>query len=210
MTLLWTYQIFPTEHCSGELVNEQTGEVIKRWTSHTPMRKVFHEVVHAVDSYGAKVLHIVGHVTPGNPQYTCLEGESLAFLVSSPDTVYERVLAIQHVVYERPPQAVDKGITILLSGTSMRAEVFGDTLWVPCRNGRIESFTGQWEPAPYATNHAWVGFEVEVVLAKPLYRYYFPRLWNPHGPWITKTELTNKLHEWHLAKKEFLACSPQI
>jgi hypothetical protein len=52
----------------------------------------------------------------------------------------------------------------------------------------------------------WASIETSSLLANPdRERFFFPREWNTHGPWITREDLEMKHRDWTTIKKEFVA-----
>jgi hypothetical protein len=130
-------------------------------------------------------------------------GDDIHYFIHHQDELRAKLVDPQTRHIPKKEVRQEPGIQILISGLTARAEIFGDVVYMRHRDGKFESFSGMWEPLEHPHNFDWYGLPVEVVLAKQQQRYYFPRLWNPYGVWLTRVQLEQLWHQWQEQKKEF-------
>lgn len=104
---------------------------------------------------------------------------------------------------------------IVRAGHDTLADALGDELYIRIKDGKLESpFDGRWKEelypwiSPNKMSENWAAIPTKTLLSvgekQGINRYYFPRMWNEPGPWISHENLKKKYDEF---TKEREQCS---
>jgi hypothetical protein len=158
-----------------------------------------------------------------------LDEETIFLLHADPVAVIRSLRPAPSKIFVR--RADPALLSPLRIGFDALAATFGDEVFIRRRGDQVECpCCGLWAnigvstPDPRLTaslcrsmacgaklpitlrSDRWASIETSSLLANPdRERFFFPREWNTHGPWITREDLEMKHRDWTTIKKEFVA-----
>ena len=188
-------------------------DLLLRFASHMKSHPSASGVFHRTDKPGLAPMKIID--------------EEAELFREDPHKAIQHYLVPRQVVHVGVPKYVDKFETIippLVVGYDMRADFFGELVFVRVREGKIECPScGKWV-GPVGTlstsvpcscglktevedlQHRWAGVSVQSLLSSGVERFFLPRKWNENGNWISRDELQKKLSEYQ-EEKEKVTCT---
>ncbi len=158
-----------------------------------------------------------------------LDEETIFLLYADPVTVIRSLRPAPTKIFVR--RADPASMSPLRIGFDALAATFGDEVFIRRRGDQVEcpgcgcwadisvSTPDAWLPASICRSRAcatklpitlrgdrWASVETSSLLVDPdREKFFFPREWNTHGPWITREDFEAKRRDWITIKQEFSA-----